>query len=196
MVKDRDGWKAQSQEMAKDRDLWKGRCQEVARGILPVLNFIDPSAGAEMPGVPPLGLIGKCQRAWGWFRGFVKEAGEHAGAHVLSMVRAHYPLIDLGRLEAGYPRGVSPDQAEELRLAQMDLSAKIIGDINLCGDATPSTSQPGMPSFSSQPTRPAVSTSQASAGPSSSARAVPGSLIPGHSVGPSEQQRPRAPTSQ
>ena len=108
----------------------------------------------------------------------MKEAGEYIGAHVLSMVRAHYPLIDLKRLEAGYPKEVDPDKAEELRMTQLDLSAKIIGDINLCGGATPpvqgmpSTSQLGAQSFSSQPVKPAVSTSQASAGPSSSARSM------------------------
>ena len=95
----------------------------------------------------------------------MKEAGEYAGAHVLSMVRAHYPLIDLKRLEAGYPKEVDPDKAEELRVTQLDLSAKIIGDINLCGGATPpvqgmpSTSQLGAPSVSSQPAKPAVLTS-------------------------------------
>ena len=63
------------------------------------------------------------------------------------MVRAHYPLIDLKRLEVGYPKEVDPDKAEELRMAQLDLSSKIIGDINLCGGGTapvqgmPSTSQ-------------------------------------------------------
>ena len=67
----------------------------------------------------------------------MKEAGEYTGAHVLSMVRAHYPLIDLKRLEAGYPKEVDPDKDEELRMTQLDLSAKIIGDINLCGGATP-----------------------------------------------------------
>ena len=46
----------------------------------------------------------------------MKEAGEYMGAHVLSMVRAHYPLIDLKRLEAGYPKEVDPDKAEELRM--------------------------------------------------------------------------------
>ena len=46
----------------------------------------------------------------------MKEAGEYAGTHVLSMVRAHYPLIDLKRLEAGYPKVVDPDKAEELRM--------------------------------------------------------------------------------
>ena len=106
----------------------------------------------------------------------MKEAGEYTGAHVLSMVRAHYPLIDLKRLEAGYPKEVDPDKAEELRMAQLDLSSKIIGDINLCGggtapvQGTPSTSQLEMPSAASQPTKPAVSTSQAPAGPSPSAQ--------------------------
>ena len=115
-------------------------------------------------------------KAWGWFQEFLKEAGEYAGAHVLSMVRAHYPLIDLKHLEAGYPKEVNPDKAEELRVTQLDLSAKIIGDINLCGGVTPpiqgtlSTSRLGALSSSSQPAKLAVSTSQASVGPSSSAR--------------------------
>ena len=52
----------------------------------------------------------------GWFQEFVKEAGEYTGAHVLSMVRAHYPLIDLKCLEAGYPKEVDLDKAEELRM--------------------------------------------------------------------------------
>jgi hypothetical protein len=46
----------------------------------------------------------------------VKEAGEYAGAHVLSMVRAHYLLIDFKRFELGYPKEVSPKQADELRI--------------------------------------------------------------------------------
>ena len=78
-------------------------------------------------------MIERCQKAWGWFQEFVKEAGEYAGAHVLSMVHAHYPLIDLKRLEARYPKEVGLDKVEELRMTQLDLSAKIIGDINLCG---------------------------------------------------------------
>ena len=151
---------------------------------------------------PQLGLIERCQKAWGWFQEFVKEAGEYTGAHVLSMVCAHYPLIDLKRLEAGYPKEVDPDKAEEIRMTQLDLSAKIISDINLCGGATPpvqgtlSTSQLGAPSFSSQPAKPAVLTSQASARPSSSARSMPESSRPLHDIRPNEQQVPRAPTSQ
>ena len=106
----------------------------------------------------------------------MKEAGEYTSAHVLSMVRAHYPLINLKCLEAGYPKEVDPDKAEELRMTQLDLSLKIIGDINLCGggiapvQGTPSTSQLETPSVANQPTKPTVSTSQAPAGASPSAR--------------------------
>ena len=113
---------------------------------------------------------------------------------MLSMARAHYPLIDLKRLEAGYPKEVDPDKAEELRMTQLDLSTKIISDINLCGGATPPVQ--GTPSSSSQPAKPTVSTSQASAGPSSSARSMPESQRPEHDVRRCEQQEPRAPTSQ
>ena len=132
---------------------------------MPVLNLIDPVLAEDVPRTPQLGLIERCQRAWGWFQEFVKEAREYTDTHVQSMVRAHYPLIDLKRLEAGYPKEVDPDKAEELRMTQLDLSAKIIGDINLCGgttppvQGTPSTSQLGAQSFSSQPAKPVVSTS-------------------------------------
>ena len=175
VIKERDDWKAQCLKATEERDTWNKRCQEMATGIVPVLDLIDPALTEEELRTPQLGLVERCKQAWGWFQDFVKEAGEYTGAHVLSMVRAHYPLINLKRLEAGYPKEIDPDKAEELRTAQLDLSSKIIGDINLCGGGTapvqgmPSTSQLEMPSAASQPTKPAVSTSQAPAGPSPSA---------------------------
>ena len=132
----------------------------------------------------------------------MKEASEYTGTHVLSMVRAHYPLIDLKRLEAGYPKEVDPDKAEELQMTQLHLSSKIISDINLCGggtapvQGTPSISQLERPSIASQPAKPTVSTSQASAGPSSLARLVQESPRLEQDVGSSEQRVPRALTSQ
>jgi len=135
-MKDRDGWKARCLETTEDQDTWKNQYQEVATSILPVLDLIDPALIEEEPRTPQLGLVERCRKAWGWFQEFVKEAGEYTGAHVLSMVRAHYPLIDLKHLEAGYPKEVDLDKAEELRMTQLDLSSKIIGGINLCGGGT------------------------------------------------------------
>jgi hypothetical protein len=85
-------------------------------GILPVLDLINPELPTTDTRAPPRGVIDKCQRALGWLHQFVKEAGEYAGAHVLSMVRAHYLLIDFKRFELGYPKEVGPKQADELRI--------------------------------------------------------------------------------
>jgi hypothetical protein len=117
-----------------------------------------------------LGVIDECQLGWGWLQQFVKEAGEFAGAHVLSMVHAHYPLIDFTRFEKGYPKEVGMDKAEELRGQLSELATTIIGDINLCGTASPptqGTSTTSAPGTSSRPPGTAVSTSQSQAGQSS-----------------------------
>jgi hypothetical protein len=87
----------------------------------------------------------------------MKEAREYVGAHVLSMVRAHYPLNDFKRFELGYPKEVGPKQADELRIQLLDLSASIMGDINLCRTSSLPAQEP---STSSQLPRAAVSTSQ------------------------------------
>jgi hypothetical protein len=45
----------------------------------------------------------------------MKEVGEFAGAHMLSMVRAHYPLIDFMPFAKGFPKEVGMQEAGELR---------------------------------------------------------------------------------
>ena len=92
--------------------------------------------------MPRLTPVEKAQQAWGWLQQFVKDAGEFAGAHVLNMVRAHYPLVDLSRLKRGYPKDVGSREADDLRVGLLDLSSTVIGDINLCGTSTP-PDQPG-----------------------------------------------------
>ena len=65
------------------------------------------------------------------------------GAHVLSMVRAHYPLVDLAHLEKGYPKEVGSKEADDLRIGLLDLSSMMIGDVNLYGPSAP-LSQPSL----------------------------------------------------
>jgi hypothetical protein len=67
----------------------------------------------------------------------MKEAEEFAGTHVLSMVRAHFPLIDFTRFTKGYPKEVGVQEAGELQGQLSKPAATIIGDINLCGTPTP-----------------------------------------------------------
>jgi hypothetical protein len=75
-------------------------------GIGPVLDLLDLGLSPEEPWVQQRGIIDKCQLAWHWLQQFMKEAKEFAGAHVLSMVCAHYPLIDFTRFAKGYPKEV------------------------------------------------------------------------------------------
>ena len=98
-----------------------------------VLDLISLELPEDQPQAQNLGPIEKAQRVWGWLQQFVKDAGEYAGAHVLSMVCAHYPLVDLSRLERGYPKEVGPKEADDLRVGLLDLSSTVIGNINLCG---------------------------------------------------------------
>ena len=107
----------------------------------------------------------------------MKDAGEFAGAHVLSMVCAHYPLVDLSRLERGYPKEVGLKEADDLRVGLLDLSSTVIDDIILCGTSTP-PDLPGSDKSARELLRasivgdgrstPAVSTSQAPVAPTPS----------------------------
>ena len=140
------------------------------------------------------GLIEKCRKARGRLRTFVKGLAEFTGAHVLSLVRAHYPLIDLARLETGYTQGSTLESAKELRVAQMELSVKLTGDLELCGESPSRIQEPvETPSSSSQPTEPAVSTSQTPPGPSTLARPRSPGAMGGACT--SEHQPPDASTS-
>ena len=83
------------EDLVKDRDFWKTNCIKLWKGVTPVLDLISPELPEDQPRAPRLTLVEKAQQAWGWLQQFMKDAGEFAGAHVLSMVRAHYPLVDL-----------------------------------------------------------------------------------------------------
>jgi hypothetical protein len=92
----------------------------------------------------------------------MKEAREFAGAHVLSMVRAPYPLIDFTRFAKGCPKEVGVQEAGELRGQLAELAATIISDINLYRTSTPPSqgmSTTSSPRSSSRPPGTAVSTS-------------------------------------
>jgi hypothetical protein len=53
-------------ELQKDRDLWKDHCAQIVQGIGPVLDLLDPGLPSAEPRGQQLGVINKCQLAWGW----------------------------------------------------------------------------------------------------------------------------------
>jgi hypothetical protein len=61
-------------------------------------------------------------------------------AHVLVVVRSHYPGVDLKRLEAYVLSNTDPVKGEKLRATSQETAAKMISDVDLCGE-TRQTSQ-------------------------------------------------------
>jgi hypothetical protein len=123
----------------KERETWKHACAETAKGIAPVLDIIGADFTEARVEAPKIGLVEKSQKVWGWFQQWTKDIRDYVGAHVLSLVRAHYPLLDIARLEASYPREVGVERADELRSEKMKHAAAITEDIILCPTAAPPT---------------------------------------------------------
>jgi hypothetical protein len=55
-------------------------------------------------------------------------------AHVLVIVRSHYPEVDLKRLEAGVSSNTDLVKAEKLRATSQVMAAKMISDVDLYGE--------------------------------------------------------------
>jgi hypothetical protein len=132
--------------------------------VLDVIGADFTKAGVERP---MAGLVEKSQKAWGWLQQWAKDIGEYVGAHVLSLVRAHYPLMDIARLEAGYPREVGVERADELRLEEMEHAAAITKDIILCPAAAPPTLGKIQLYMGQVQVPPSLATSEARSAPSS-----------------------------
>jgi hypothetical protein len=97
----------------------------------------------------------------------MKDIKEYVGAHVLSLVRAHYPLLEIARLEAGYPREVGAERADELRSKEMKHVAAITKDIIMCQATAPSTGGTIQLYVGQIPVPPSLASSEAQSAPSS-----------------------------
>jgi hypothetical protein len=89
------------------------------------------------------------------------------GAHVSSLICAHYPLLDIARLEAGYPREVGVERANELRSEEMKHATAITKDIILCPATAPSTGGTIQLYVGQIPVPPSLASSEAHSAPSS-----------------------------
>jgi hypothetical protein len=97
----------------------------------------------------------------------MKDIKEYVGAHVLSLVCAHYPLLDIARLEAGYPREVMVERVDELWSEEIKHAAAITKDIILCLAAAPSTRGTIQLYAGQIPMPPSLASSEARSTPSS-----------------------------
>jgi hypothetical protein len=153
--------------LIKEQETCKHACAEMAKGIAPVLDIIGPDSTKTGAKAPEIGLVEKSQKAWGWLQQWTKDIKEYVGAHVLSLVRAHYPLLEITLLEAGYPREVGAEHADELRSEEMKHAAVITKDIILCPATAPLTRETIQLYVGQIPVPPSLASSEAHLAPSS-----------------------------
>jgi hypothetical protein len=138
-MKEQEALNGKCKILIKERETWKQAYTEMAKGIAPVLDVIGADSTEAGVEAQKIGLVEKSQEAYIWLQQWTKDIKEYVGAHVLSLVRAHYPLLDIARLEAGYPREVMVERVDELRSEEMKHATTITKDIILCLAIAPST---------------------------------------------------------
>jgi hypothetical protein len=79
----------------------------------------------------PYTIVEKYRNSLSAFKQYVRDACEYVGAHILGVVRSHYPGVDLRRLAAGVSAKTSEEQAEDLRDSSRETAKAMISDVNL-----------------------------------------------------------------
>jgi hypothetical protein len=126
----------QLEALIKEKEHLASKCKVMEEGINPVLDQIgmEPEEGSTDRPVQPEAIVEKCHSSWACFKQFVHDAGEYVATHVLAVVWSHYLGVDLRRLEAGVSINTDPVKAEELRATSQAMAAKMISDVDLCGE--------------------------------------------------------------
>ena len=130
----RIGNKAQFDEFGRQIRWYQDKCEAMEQGITPILDLIglepeQPDA-AGRPARPDT-IIDRCRNSLSAFKQYIEDAYEYVGAHVLGVVRSHYPNVDLWRLAAGVSSNTSEQRAEELRESSRETVRAMIADVNL-----------------------------------------------------------------
>jgi hypothetical protein len=128
--------------LMKEKEHLASKCKAMEEGIKPVLDLVgmEPEEGPADQSIQPDAIVKRYQSSWACFKQYIRDAGEYVAAHVLAVVRSHYPEVDLRRLEAGVSSNTDLVKAEQLRATSQATAAKMISDVDLCSE-TEQTSQ-------------------------------------------------------
>ena len=98
-----------------------------------MLDRIDLEAAPRPDDRPPCSntIIERCKVAWENFKSFNHDAIITAITHALTVVRSHYPSIDLQAIGAGFAGGTGETEHQHLEDEVEDAAKKLAGDVNL-----------------------------------------------------------------
>ena len=120
------------QEARTQRD----KFDAVVVGVKSVLDCVNLEVAPRPDGRPPCSdtIIERCKVAWENFKSFNHNAIVTVVTHALAVVWSHYPAIDLHAIGAGFTRGTSEMEHQQLEDEVVDAAKKLAGDIDLFGE--------------------------------------------------------------
>ena len=81
-------------------------------------------------------IIQRCKAAWENFKSFNHDAIVTTATHALDVVQSHYPTIDLQAIGAGFTKGLSKAETQQLEDEVEDTAKRLAGDIDLFGETS------------------------------------------------------------
>ena len=103
-----------------------------------VLDCVDLEVAPQPDGRPPCPdiVIERCKTAWESFKSFNCVAVVTGITHALALVWSHYQSVDLQAIGAGFAKGLSEVETQQLEDAVEDAAKKVVGDIDLFGETS------------------------------------------------------------
>ena len=122
--------------LVQEAKVQKENFNAVITAIKPVLDCVDlePAAQHNDRRQRPNTIIQRCKAAWENFKTFNRDAIMTVATHVLTVVRSHYPTIDLQSIGGGFTEGLSNPETQQLEDEVEDAAKKLAGDIDLFGE--------------------------------------------------------------
>ena len=108
----------------------------VVTAIKPVLDCVDLEPSPQPDGRRQCldTIIQRCKAAWDNFKSFNRDAIVSVATHVLTVVRSHYPAIDLQAIGGGFIEGLDEAETQQLEDEVEDAAKKLASDIDLFGE--------------------------------------------------------------
>ena len=122
--------------LVQEAKVQKENFNAVIAAIKPVLDCVNLETTAQHDDrcQRPDTIIQRCKAAWENFKTFNHGAITTVATHVLTVVRSHYPTIDLQSIGGGFVEGLDDAGTQQLEDEVEDVAKMLAGDIDLFGE--------------------------------------------------------------
>ena len=100
--------------LEQDARTQRDRLDAIFARIKPMLDCVDLEVAPQLDGRPPRPdiVIERCKMAWESFKSFNGDAVVTTITHALTVVRSHYPAVDLQAIGAGFVEGMGEAETQ------------------------------------------------------------------------------------